>query len=315
VGTQIIRGLHNIHPNHRGCVVTIGNFDGMHVGHQTILARLKENAKRLMAPSCVITFEPQPREFFAKDQLNVPRLMRWSEKYYALSQLNIDYLLVIQFNKQFSILSSIDFIKEILVNQLAIKSILVGDDFRFGKGREGDFHFLKKSGEIFDFEVEDTQSIFLNNERVSSTAIRKALINGNHHLAEQLLSHPYTMMGKVVHGDKVGRELGFPTANIFLHRSVSPLQGIYVVRMHGLSNKGLPGVANVGMRPTVNGTRMLLEVYLLNFNENIYGKRVCVEFCKKLRDEERYPTLDLLKIQIAKDVEAAKDFFTESGEL
>ncbi|MHB1948253.1 MAG: bifunctional riboflavin kinase/FAD synthetase [Gammaproteobacteria bacterium] len=311
--TQLIRGLYNIAPRHTGGVITIGNFDGVHRGHQALIEKIKDDAKAVEGPSIVMTFEPQPIEFFSDK--TVARLTRWQEKYCELAQTGVDYVLVIRFDHDFSKLSAQEFIKKILVDALAVKKIIVGDDFRFGHQREGDFHYLQISGKEWGFEVESMPSMLVDGERISSTRIRKALAEDNQALAERLLGHPYQMMGRVVHGDKLGRQLGFPTANIFLHRAVTPVQGIYIVRMHGIGNEPLPGVANVGIRPTVGGTRSLLEVYLFNFNTDIYGRHVRVEFCKKLRAEERYANLDLLKEAIAKDAAQARNYFEERGEL
>lgn len=312
--TELIRGLYNVAPRHMGGVVTIGNFDGVHLGHQALLKKVKETAQALKVPSTVITFEPQPLEYFMPNKA-VPRLTRWREKFCELAKLGIDNILVLRFNEALANLSADDFIKKILCDTLHVRHIIIGDDFRFGQARAGDFNYLKNAGVQHGFIVEDMPSVIDFGERISSTRIRKALADSDLALAEQLLGRPYTMMGRIVHGDKLGRALGFPTANIYLHRAVTPVQGIYVVRMHGLAKKGLPGVANVGTRPAVGGTRTLLEVYLFNFDQNIYGRDVCVEFCEKLRDEEHYPNLELLKTQIAKDAEQARQYFVERKEL
>lgn len=311
--TELIRGLYNIAQKHRGGVITIGNFDGVHIGHNSLIEKVKERAKSLNVPSIVATFEPQPMEFFGHK--SVARLTRWREKFQALAHTGIDYVLVLRFNQRFADLGPEDFIQQVLVKGLAVTDVIVGDDFRFGKKREGNFEFLKNAGERYQFKVESMPSVILNHERISSTRIRKGLESGSHELAEQLLGRPYTMTGRVVHGDKLGRQLGFPTANIFLHRAVAPVQGIYIVRMHGVEKQPLPGVANVGIRPTIGGTRSLLEVYLFNFDRDIYGKYVTVEFCKKLRDEAHYDNLELLKEAIAQDAAQAQAYFRERGEL
>jgi riboflavin kinase/FMN adenylyltransferase len=314
VATQLIRGLRNLPADFPGCVATIGNFDGVHLGHQALLAEVKKHAKKLGVPSVVITFEPHPGEFFGQNPM-LPRLTRWREKFKALSDCGIDKVVLLRFNREFANDSAENFMRRILVEGLRIKHIVVGEDFRFGKARQGDFHFLKNSGEKYGFTAATLSDVMVRGERVSSTRIRKALAAGDHQLATELLGHPYTMRGRIVHGDKRGRQLGFPTANIDLHRKASPIQGIYIVRLYGLGDAGLPGVANIGTRPSVDGVRSLLEVHVFNFNQDIYGKAVCVEFCKKLRDEERYENLDLLKQQIEKDAAAARRYFLESGEL
>jgi len=310
--TELVRGLHNYAPilQQQGCVATIGNFDGVHRGHQTLLSEVTKEAARRKIPSVVVTFEPQPAEFFAPEK-SIARLTRWREKFHALAQCGIDKVLVLYFNKALAALSAEEFIKTVLSDGIGAKHIIVGDDFRFGKARQGDFHFLEAAGSRYHFTTASMQSVMLEGSRVSSTRIRKALADKDHGLAERLLGHPYFMEGRVVHGDKRGRSIGFPTANIHLHRRATPVQGIYVVRMHGLSTDALPGVANIGTRPTVGGTRALLEVHLFDFNQDIYGRQVRVEFCKKLRDEERYASLELLRIQIEQDALQARAYFEE----
>jgi riboflavin kinase/FMN adenylyltransferase len=312
VATQLIRGLYNIRPAHRGGVLTMGNFDGMHLGHQALLKKVEEQARLFHAPALVMTFEPQPREFFSTEKA-VPRLMRFQEKFYALSHTGIDYLLVMRFDAVFSHMSAEEFAQKVLHEKLGVKHIIVGDDFHFGAGRRGDFAFLEEAGKTYGFSAERMPSVTAQGERVSSTRIRLALQEDNHALAEALLGHAYTMIGRVVHGDKWGRRMGFPTANINVHRQMTPVQGIYVVRMHGISDHALPGVANVGIRPTVGGTRTLLEVHLFDFDENIYGKKVCVEFCKKLREEKKFESVELLIEQMWKDADMARDYFSKWG--
>lgn len=308
--SQLIRGLNHIPPHFQGGVATIGNFDGVHQGHQVLLSQVTKTANLLKLPSLVITFEPQPLEYLLP-QKSVPRLTRLREKFCLLAESGIDNVLMIRFDEDFAELSADEFI-QLLVEKLNIKHLIVGDDFRFGRGRQGDIARLKQAT---DFTVETQTDVLLESQRVSSTRVRQALLAGDHALAQRLLGHPYFMMGRVVHGDKLGRVLGYPTANIYLHRKVSPVMGIYVVRVHGLAKKPLPGVANVGIRPTIGGTRSLLEVHLFNFNQVIYGKYVSVEFCHKLRDEERYETLDALKAQIAIDAEQARNYFIQQGEM
>lgn len=310
--TELIRGLYNILPIHKGGVVTIGNFDGVHCGHKNLINRVKKQALAMNIPSIVITFEPQPMEYFARNQPEKPkvaRLTRFREKFYALAETEIDYILLLRFNKTLASLPAKDFVREILIEGLGIKHIIIGDDFRFGYHREGNLDYLKNAGEEFGFTVESMASVVIEGERASSTRVRKALAERNHALAERLLGRPYTMMGRIVHGNKLGRQLGFPTANIYLHRDLTPIHGIYVVRVYGLAKHGLPGVANVGIRPTIGGTRSLLEVHLFDFDRDIYGQHVTVEFCQKLRDEEYFPNLELLQEAIAKDVEQAKAYF------
>jgi riboflavin kinase/FMN adenylyltransferase len=310
VGTELIRGLYNLPADFAGCVATIGNFDGVHLGHQALLDEVKARAKHLGVPAAVIIFEPQPGEFFAEAGKIFPRLTRWREKFQALAHCGIDKVILLRFDRKLADLSAEDFIQQILYEGLRVKQVVVGDDFRFGKGRRGDFNFLQSAGQRLGFEVADIPTFLMDNERVSSTRIRKALEQGDHALAQILLGHPYTMQGRIVHGNKLGRKLGFPTANIDVGRDVTPVDGVYIVRMHGVGDTALPGVANVGTRPTVDGTHNLLEVHLFDFNQDIYGKHVCVEFCEKIRAEVRYENLDLLVQQMEKDAVVARAYFT-----
>ncbi len=312
--TVVIRGLVNIASAPKGGVVTIGNFDGVHIGHQALLKKTVEKARALKTTSLVILFEPQPFEFFALKK-SAPRLTRWREKFCLLKEQGIDAVLVIRFNQAFANLTAEQFIQNILKEGLQAKHVIVGDDFHFGQGRAGDFHFLKKTGETLGISVENMPSIVSTGKRVSSTAVRHALAEGNHDRVVELLGRPYSMQGRIVYGDQRGRQMGFPTANIYLHRMATPLQGVYSVRMYGITGKGLPGVANIGIRPTIGGTRSLLEVHLFQFSDEIYGRQVRVEFCKKIRDEKRFPTLDLLIEQIGKDAKEARHYFEERGEL
>ncbi len=302
---QIIR---NQGPVLTGCVATIGNFDGVHRGHQALLGLLQQRSRALHLPSVVLTFEPQPAEYFTQ-KAPVARLTRFREKIYYLAQMAVEKVGVLRFNAMLAAMSAEDFIEKILCARLRTKHLIIGEDFRFGQGRRGDIQLLKQAGEQLGFTVEIMPSVEIDGQRVSSTRVRQALSIADHALAERLLGRPYCMLGRVVYGDQLGRVLGFPTANIYLHRQETPVKGIYVVRLHGIAQTGLPGVANVGTRPTVGGTRTLLEVHLFDFAENIYGRQVKVEFCKKLREEVRFDNLDLLKEQMLKDAEQARDFF------
>jgi riboflavin kinase/FMN adenylyltransferase len=308
--TAIIRGLANIALAPKKSVVTMGNFDGVHIGHQALLKKTIDKARALNTTSLVMIFEPQPFEFFAKTTA-APRLTYWREKFCLLAKQGVDAVLIIRFNKTFANLTKEEFVQHILKEELQTKHLIVGDDFQFGRGRLGDFNFLKTTG----LSVENMPSILLHDKRVSSTEVRNALAESNHELVKQLLGRSYSMQGRVVYGDQRGRQMGFPTANIYLHRASIPVQGVYVVRMHGIAEKGLPGVANVGIRPTIGGTRSLLEVHLFDFAEEIYGRHVTVEFCEKIRDEKRYANLDLLIEQIGKDAMKARHYFEERGEL
>jgi riboflavin kinase/FMN adenylyltransferase len=305
---ELIRGLHNLRPRHRGCVATIGNFDGVHLGHQFVIGQLAEKAAELGLPSLVMIFEPQPLEFFAP-QRSVARLTRLREKLQALRRFAVDRVLVVRFNRAFADLAAQDFIDDVLVAKLGVRYLVVGDDFRFGHNRSGDYAMLQEAGRRLGFHVTHMHAFNVDGARVSSTRVRAALAAGDMALAEKLLGRSYRMSGRVAHGNKLGRQLGFPTANLFVHRHVTPVAGIYVVEMFGLDDDPLPGVASVGTRPTVDGTRCLLEVHLLDFNDDLYGRHVHVAFLKKLRDEERFESLEKLRDQIALDVQQARDYF------
>jgi len=308
---QIIRGFYNLKPEHHGCVATIGNFDGVHLGHQAVLGQLAEKADELKLPLVVVTFEPQPQEYF-RPQESPPRLTRFREKVQALRRYAVDRVLVLRFNQTFSQQSPDEFIQNLLVNGLGVKYLVIGDDFRFGKDRAGDFAMLQAAGHAHGFEVVNMHTFIQNGERVSSTRVREALGKGDLNEAEKLLGRTYRMSGRVAHGDKRGRTIGFPTANIFLHRKAIPLRGVFVIQLYGIAGEPVPGVANLGTRPTVDGMRTLLEVHLFNFDRDIYGCHVHVDFLLKLRDEKRFDSFDKLKEQILVDVDKAKAFFTDS---
>ncbi|VAW61255.1 FMN adenylyltransferase / Riboflavin kinase [hydrothermal vent metagenome] len=305
---QLVRGLHNLNERHRSCALTIGNFDGVHLGHRQILQDLKAAADRLQLASCIMSFEPLPQEYFAQHTAPA-RLQRIREKWHSLLSSEIDYFLCVAFNHQMAQLSADDFIKEILVERLDIKYLLVGDDFHFGHNRRGSFDTLRQAGHKYGFEVHNSPSHCYQDKRISSTRIRHALQCDQLEQAALMLGHAYQICGRVAHGEKRGRTIGFPTANIKLHRQCSPVQGVYAVELTADNNRRIKGVANVGKRPTVNGETLQLEVHLFNFNEDLYGEHVCVEFKQKIRDEKRFDSFDDLKRQIIKDSEQAKTFF------
>ncbi len=298
---KLIRGSYNIPPNLKGCVISIGNFDGVHLGHQQIFRQLTEKATELKLPSVVLTFEPQPPEYFSKE-VAPSRLTRFREKFQALRQFSIDYLFYLRFDAAMVALSAEDFVKKILVNELNVRYLVVGDDFRFGYRRQGDFALLENMGEKLGFQVVQMNCFDMDQQRISSTRIRRALIQGDLTTAENLLGRPYRISGRVAHGDKLGRTLGFPTANIHLHRKTTPLSGIYAVEVFGLKKEPVIGAASIGTRPTVGGKQYLLEIHLLDFSEDIYGHYVDVDFKYKLREELHFESLETLKQQIKKDV-------------
>jgi riboflavin kinase/FMN adenylyltransferase len=305
-GLELIRGLHNVRDHHRGCVLTIGKFDGVHKGHQAVLVNLVEKARALGLPASVMIFEPQPEEVFAKD--NAPaRLSRFRDKYQMFKALGIDRLICVRFNTEFASMSADEFVFDLLVKKLGIQFLVVGDDFRFGRQRIGDFAFLEMAGRQHDFEVVSTASFKLAECRISSTEIRQALASNQFGLAKQMLGRDFAIAGKVNHGDKKGRTIGFPTANVLLKRCKSPVAGVFAVKVL-IQDSTYYGVANIGNRPTVNGTRSQLEVHIFDFHEDLYGTLIEVAVLKKIRSEKRFDNFDALKEQIAKDAEAAKAF-------
>jgi riboflavin kinase/FMN adenylyltransferase len=306
---RVLRGLPS--SSDGPVALTIGNFDGVHRGHQAMLSRLTEAAEDLALPSAVLTFDPHPREFFAPGSAP-PRVSSLRTKLEAFAELGVAKTVVARFDARLAALSPDDFITDVLVRRLDVRWVLVGEDFRFGKGRSGDISTLRAAATTFS--VEAMRTVAVENERASSTAVRHALSAGDFHHAAALLGRPYTISGHVAHGAKLGRALGFPTANIRLRR-MPPVSGVFAVRVHGVGRGALPGVASVGVRPTITDAgEPLLEVYIFDFDQALYGRRISVEFVHKLRDEERLPNLDALARRIKSDVADARAFFS-SGAL
>lgn len=301
---EIIRGLHNLQPEHRGNVVTIGNFDGVHLGHQAIIEQLKKQAKEYQVPATLMTFQPNPQEFFAGDKAPA-KLSCFHDKMQLLKSYGVDRVICIPFNQKLADLSANDFIDKILIHGLHAKHLVIGDDFQFGKNRQGDFHLLKEAGKRWDYDVENTPTYLIDNLRVSSTRIRQFLAEGNLKKTRELLGRPYHISGKVGHGDKRGRTIGFPTANIRLKQQIAPTNGVYAVKITGLTETQY-GVANLGIRPTVDGNSYLLEIHLFDFDQDIYGKRINIHFEHYIRPEQKFNDLDALVTQIKQDTETAK---------
>lgn len=305
---EFIRGIHNIRPHHQGSVLTIGNFDGVHRGHGAVIGGAIDKAKALGVPCTVMLFEPQPMELFLQDKAPA-RLYRLRDKYMQLMRLGVDRLLCVKFTPEFSRNTASEFIEILLVDKLAIRHLIVGDDFCFGQNRQGNFDMLVREGQRFGFKVNSTQSFRMEDCRISSTAIRQAIVEGDFAHAQAMLGHPYSINGTVTHGDKKGRTIGFPTANILLNRGVSPIHGVYAVTANMPAGR-YRGVANIGNRPTLDGNELRLEVHLFDFDGQIYGQHIEVQIDKKLRNEHKFASLDELKAQIALDVEQAKHYFS-----
>ncbi len=309
---EIIHGTHNIKPRHHGNVITLGNFDGVHHGHQTLLHHLDAKSKELDVPSLLVTFEPQPREYFAGAEVP-PRLTRLREKAVLLARTGLDRLLLLPFNERTAHTSAEWITRNLFHEMLGARYVVVGDDFRFGRNREGDYNFIKSEGEKYGYGVSHMGTLTLAEERVSSSLVREALARGDFRLAEQLLGHEYFIMGRVVYGRQLGRQLGVPTANIRLQRYKAALEGVYCVTVAGIGDTQYEGIANIGVRPTVDGKEPLLEVHVFDFTGNLYGELLTVTFKHKLRDEQAFDGLEALKAQIEQDIQTARSWFAAQG--
>lgn len=307
---ELIRGLHNMRPRHRGCVVTIGAFDGVHLGHQAVIRHLLAKSAELSVPSVIIVFEPLPREYFSPVKAPA-RIMSFREKFVAMEALGVDRLMRIRFNDALRKMSAQQFLSDIFVNGLAVRYIVLGDDFRFGNDRQGDIEFIRQQGPLYGYEAGPTPTCSMDGERVSSTRIRKALERADFAEAQRLLGRPYSISGKVVYGRQLGRTIGTPTANLELSRLRAPLSGVYAVEVRGAGLEGAWGVANVGVRPTVDDSiKANLEVHLLDREISLYGQHIEVTFRRKLRDEQKFGSVDELRAEIARDIENARDWLS-----
>ena len=304
---RLIRVLPTLYS--RPCVATIGNFDGVHQGHQAIIRQLREIADQFGLSAVVIIFEPQPQEYFAPLQAPA-RLTRLREKFEQIQQYGIDQLVCLRFNDALASLSAEEFIEQLLVD-IHIRHLVVGDDFRFGNRRLGDFALLQKLKDKLGFALTHTATLKVNTKRVSSTLLRQALAKGELDLAAQLLGRNYTISGKVIHGDKRGRQLGFATANMALHRLCSPLAGIFATKVYGLDDRIYEAVSSIGQRPMFDNCEALLETHLLDFDANIYGHYLRVEILKRLRAEEKFTDIEALKKQMQQDVQNARKYFAD----
>jgi riboflavin kinase / FMN adenylyltransferase len=302
---EFIRGHINLQRQRKSCVATIGNFDGVHLGHQAVLDQLKNSAKNSDLISTVVIFEPQPIEYFSPDKAP-SRLTRLREKLQQFVCHDVDRVVCLRFDEKMANLSAAEFVDDILLDALSVKKLIIGDDFRFAKNREGDYHYLLNAAQEKDFEVSMTKSFTSQSERVSSTLIRQALDNGDMNKATRLLGRPYRISGRVVHGDKRGRELGFATANIELHRYLSPVAGIFSGRVYGLDNESLDAAIYVGSRPLYKGKRVILEVHILDFDDDLYGRHLQVELLEKLRGEGHFDSEEELVNQVQEDIKDAR---------
>lgn len=311
---SLIRDIDKSRLCNRESVVTIGSFDGVHIGHQAILQQVIDKAKSLDSLAVAMTFEPQPQEYFAAETAP-PRLMRLREKIEALLDFGMDLVICLRFNDQLSSLTATEFVQDILVHGVNTRHLIVGDDFRFGCDRKGDFDTLVTMGQDLGFSVQNTQTVEVESQRVSSTLVRQLLHKSDFDQVSKLLGRPFSINGKVTFGQQLGRELGFPTANVNLNRFRAPLTGVYAVwvDIEGIEGR-FKGAANVGVRPTIGDIeKPILEVHLLDFDRQIYGQRISVEFVNKIRDEQQFTSLEHLSDSISDDVIMIKQWFASNS--
>ena len=301
---ELVRGLHGLEPRHRGSVATIGNFDGVHLGHQAVLKDLVKQAKAAGLPPTLVLFEPMPQEYFAAGQPPA-RLTRFAEKWPLLEAAGVGRVLCLRFGPKLAEMAPEAFIEEVLVKGLGVRHLAVGDDFRFGRERRGDFALLQQTGVGQGFEVRHAPTLTLEGGRVSSTRIRELLAAGEMAAAARLLGRPFSLSGRVMHGERLGRKLGFPTANLALKRRVAPVSGIFAARVLGAGPRPLPAAAYIGTRPAAGGTKLVLEAHLPGFEGELYGRRITVEFLQRLREDRHFDSLDALSAQMREDTAAA----------
>jgi len=307
---ELVRGLHNISRRHQGCVLTVGNYDGVHLGHQKMIGALKARATELRSAATVLVFEPSSKEFIDPEGAP-PRLTRWREKFLALAAQGVDRLVTLRFDEYMRAMTPECFVDELIVAALGTRHIVVGNDFRYGCNAGGTIDSLRAAGEARGFGVEQIAPFVFDGVRVSSTVVRERLAGSDFAGAKRLLGRPYRMLGRVVHGRELGRELGFPTANLRLMRRKPPVQGVLAVRVFGIAPEALTAVASLGTRPTVDGTDMLLEVHVFDFAGELYGREIEVEFVAKLRDEVKFDSLDALTTQMKVDAAQARDLLSK----
>lgn len=302
---QFVRGLHNVRSQHRGCVLTIGAFDGVHRGHQEMIRVLRECAAQKRLPATVLAFEPMPREFFATGTPPA-RLTRFRERFDALREQGVERFICLRFDERMRAMSQQEFVEEVLVRTLGVRHVVVGHDFRFGKGHDGSVATLRGFGAGLGFEVSEVSPFEVDGERVSSSLIRGTLEAGDMVRAAKFLGRPYRITGKVIDGAKLGRQLGFPTANLRLHRRATPVAGVFAIRVSGCGLQDAPGVANLGTRPAINGGELLLEAHVFDYGGDLYRRYLHVDFIARLRDELWFPNVDALVEQMHKDAAQAR---------
>jgi riboflavin kinase / FMN adenylyltransferase len=307
---QLVRGLHNLSQRHRGCVLTVGNYDGVHLGHQHMIGMVKARAAELGARAAVLVFEPSSKEFI--DPAGAPpRLTRWREKYLALAAQGLDRMVTLRFDDCMRAMTPQRFVDELLVTGLGVRHVVVGNDFRYGAHALGTIDTLRHAGSAHGFGVEQIEPFVFDGVRVSSTVVRERLGRGDFDGAARLLGRPYRMLGQVIHGNELGRTLGFPTANLRLMRRKSPVYGILAVLVRGVGAVAMPAVASLGTRPTVDGKEVLLEVHVFDFAGDLYGREIEVEFVAKLRDEVKFDSLDAMMVQMKIDAANAREVLSK----
>lgn len=312
---QLLRGLRSLGPHLPPSAATIGAFDGVHLGHQAVLEQLREQGERLGLSTTVVSFEPLPREYLAPQEAPA-RIQSLRDKLESMRAMGVDNFVCLRFGEAMKNMSATDFASRLFVKGLSLRALVVGDDFRFGREREGDFDFIRDFGQRNSFETLSTRTVTIDGERVSSTRLRSALSEGDFSLAHQLLGRAFELSGRVTYGQQLGRTIGVPTANIALRRATVPINGVFTVRVSGAGLINAPAVANVGTRPTVSdGNRVNLEVHILDGDHALYGQRLSVTFERKLREEERYDSFELLKAQIYKDIDEARSWFDTSADV
>ena len=303
---ELVRGLANLRDPHHGSVVTIGNYDGVNRGHQHMLATVTARARELGLPATVVTFEPTPREYFEGDAAPA-RLMRLREKLEPLPLYGVDRVVVLRFDRRMQAMGADEFVERLLVRGLGARHVVVGHDFHYARRREGNIDTLRAAGARHGYAVEEVGRFLVDGERVSSSLVREALGRGDLARAGLLLGRPYRMAGRVRRGQQLGRRLGYPTANLALHRKVVPLWGVFAVRVSGAGLVDHPAVASLGTRPTIDGTEPLLEVHVFDHDGDLYGRYLDVDFVRRLRDERRFESLDALVEQMHRDAAEARE--------